>query len=57
MKSKPARGATIEVPDIPGPRVQLCWKQKATPPHSMIRCDRRRGHKGPHSWEYEAEKA
>ena len=38
---------TIKVPDIPGPRVQLCWAQADT----MVRCDRRKGHRGLHSWQ------
>lgn len=37
----------IKVPDIPGPRKQLCWKQAPT----MVRCDRAKGHEGKHSWE------
>jgi hypothetical protein len=37
----------IKVPDIPGPIKRLCWKQS----REMWRCDRRKGHKGPHSWE------
>jgi len=41
--------AKIPVPDIPGPTAQLCWKQEAL---TFIRCDRRRGHHGPHSWEF-----
>lgn len=45
----------IAVPDIEGPTAQLCWKQcnPTEPPfkNAMARCDRRKGHKGPHSWE------
>lgn len=37
----------IKVPDIPGPKAQLCWKQSRL----MARCDRRKGHQGPHTWE------
>lgn len=37
----------IRVPDIPGPTAPLCWKQSRL----MVRCDRRKGHKGRHSWE------
>jgi hypothetical protein len=40
----------VKVPDVPGPKVQLCWKQKLTPPGAMTRCDRKAGHKGKHSW-------
>lgn len=42
---------TIQVPDIEGPMAQLCWKQNLEPPHTMVRCDRKKGHAGPHSWE------
>ncbi len=41
----------IDVPDLPGPRRTLCWKQNMHPPGAMWRCDRARGHKGMHSWE------
>lgn len=37
----------IKAPDIPGPTVQLCWKQAPT----MGRCDRRKKHGGPCAWE------
>ena len=45
---------TINVPDIDGPTAQLCWTQKLDPPGAMTRCDRRKGHYGPHSWERSA---
>lgn len=38
---------TIRVPDIEGPTAQLCWTQAP----DMTRCDRKKGHAGPHSWE------
>ncbi len=38
----------ITVPDVKQPIAKLCWKQSKL----MIRCDRKAGHKGPHSWEY-----
>lgn len=41
----------IRVPDVPAPTDRLCWKQTLTGPHSMVRCDRRSGHRGLHSWE------
>jgi hypothetical protein len=41
---------TVKVPDVPGPAECLCWKQAP----NMTRCDRRKGHEGPHSWEWEA---
>ena len=41
----------IDVPDVPQPTAVLCWQQKLTPPGAMTRCDRKAGHKGPHSWE------
>lgn len=41
--------AKISVPDIEHP--VFCWKQCLTPPHAMVRCDRKKGHSGPHSWE------
>lgn len=43
----------ITVPDIPGPTAQLCWKQTWEGPNAMARCDRRLGHTGRHSWEFE----
>lgn len=41
----------VKVPDVEGPKVNLCWEQKLTPPLIMARCDRRKGHNGPHTWE------
>jgi hypothetical protein len=47
---------TIKVPNVPAPTAKLCWKQapnmwkKQAP--SMPRCDRKVGHKGPHTWEF-----
>jgi len=41
----------IPVPDIPGPRRPLCWRQD---PARLIRCDRARGHQGLHTWEWAA---
>lgn len=29
------------------PKATLCWKQSP----GMVRCDRRRAHLGPHSWQ------
>lgn len=43
----------IAVPDIPGPKVQLCWAQGPL----MVRCDRVAGHAGPHVWELAVELA
>lgn len=43
--------AKVPVPDILGPKVQLCWQQGPL----MHRCDRKRGHDGPHTWEMAAE--
>ena len=43
----------IHVPDIEGPTVQLCWKQA----QNMVRCDRKKGHNGLHSWEHAASPA
>jgi len=43
--------AKITVPDVKPPRMELCWKQKLDPPHAFVRCDRKTGHQGPHSWE------
>jgi len=41
--------SVIQVPDIPGPVVQLCWKQQA---ETFIRCDRRQHPADiPHTWE------
>lgn len=37
----------VRVPDLEGPVVALCWAQAP----NMERCDRRKGHLGPHSWE------
>ena len=42
----------INVPDLDGPTAQLCWTQKLDPPGAMTRCDRRKGHYGPHSWDH-----
>ncbi len=41
----------IKVPDVAGPKKPLCWKQKLDPPDAMRRCDRVKGHDGPHTWE------
>ena len=41
----------IHVPDIPGPRKQLCWRQA---PATLARCDRCLGHGGLHTWEWAA---
>lgn len=35
------------VPHIDGPVARLCWQAAPT----MERCDRRKGHGGPHTWE------
>ena len=43
----------IKVPDIVGPTEQLCWKQSRL----LTRCDRRKGHQGPHSWDHPAPSA
>jgi hypothetical protein len=40
--------AKIRVPDIPGPTARLCWRQN----QNLVRCDRRKGHKGRCSWDY-----
>ena len=40
----------IDVPDIQGPIKRLCWKQAP----SMERCDRVKGHQGPHTWVWAA---
>lgn len=45
--------AVINVPDIEGPIAQLCWKQAP----DMVRCDRKKGHAGPHSWQRLADAA
>jgi hypothetical protein len=37
----------IPVGDIAGPVSALCWAQNS----HMVRCDRKQGHLGPHSWE------
>jgi hypothetical protein len=42
-----AEGKTINVPDEPPPTAQLCWAQSA----GMVRCDRKHGHLGRHTWE------
>lgn len=39
---------TITVPDVP--HDTLCYKQKLDPPGAMGRCDRPKGHLGPHSY-------
>lgn len=38
----------IRVPDVP--HDTLCYQQKFDPPGAMGRCDRPRGHLGPHSY-------
>jgi len=51
----PAGGGlrVVRVARVAGPLARLCW---ATPPldgsqgNPMVHCDRRRGHRGPHSW-------
>lgn len=41
-------GRVVAVPDAAKPpKATLCWKQSP----AMVRCDRRRQHLGPHSWE------
>lgn len=44
-----AKSRVVKVPQIPGPRVQLCYAQDFTTmsPH----CDRAKGHGGMHTWE------
>lgn len=37
----------ILVPDVDQPLARLCWAQAIT----MVRCDRKANHQGPHSWE------
>lgn len=51
MQQASPRSPRVAVPDVPGPVVRLCWKQKLTSPHALTRCDRRFGHGGRHSWE------
>jgi len=51
MTNPPTLREAVAVPDIPGPRSQLCWQQGPT----MARCDRARDHAGPHTWETEAD--
>lgn len=41
----------VHVPDIDGPTAHLCWQQTLTGPSPMVRCDRKKGHLGLHSWE------
>ena len=41
----------VPVPDIPGPREPLCWKQD---PVTLTRCDRIYGHRDLHTWEWPA---
>ncbi len=45
--------SVVYVPDVEGPTAPLCWKQK---PDAFVRCDRRLGHSGRHTWEYEPPK-
>ena len=47
----PALREAVAVPDIPGPRRPLCWKQD---PDTMTRCDRAQHHAGLHTWEWAA---
>lgn len=45
---KRPRTRVVAVPDAAKPpKAILCWKQSPV----MVRCDRRRQHLGPHSWE------
>ena len=46
-KENAAGGLRVSVPDVDGPMARLCWKQSET----MVRCDRKAGHLGEHSWE------
>ena len=49
LEKEPMR---IPVPDdVPRPTAELCWEQKLDWPNAMVRCDRKLGHKGKHSWE------
>jgi hypothetical protein len=41
----------IKVPDIPHPTAELCYKQSA----ALVRCDRKAGHGGMHTWQMWAE--
>lgn len=53
----------IQIPDVEPPTATLCWKQNyptpdnPAPTHAMVRCDRKAGHTGPHSFEYPTTKA
>jgi hypothetical protein len=46
---------TIDVPDIEGPTVPLCYQQKLNADRTIVlnfaRCDRKKGHGGMHTWE------
>jgi hypothetical protein len=42
---------SVVVPTVLPPRKRLCWQQAP----NMTRCDRQHGHRGPHSWEADAE--
>ena len=55
MTPLPALREAVAVPDIPGPRRPLCWKQD---PDTMARCDRaRHGPDVRHTWEIAADLA
>ena len=55
MTSLPALREAVAVPDIPGPRRPLCWKQD---PDTMARCDRALHGPGVrHTWEIAADLA
>ena len=51
-----ATSKIIKIPHIPKPLARLCFEQ---PPldsdkyNPMTHCDRKDGHKGKHSWEWE----
>jgi hypothetical protein len=43
----PAPTKIVNVADIEGPTVQLCYSQSTL----LTRCDRKKGHGGPHTWQ------
>jgi hypothetical protein len=47
LRACPEAPPPIQVPDVPAPAAELCWTQS----RAMVRCDRKAGHGGRHSWE------
>ena len=50
------KARTVDVPDLSGPTARLCFEQNTNlnkPTATLLaRCDRKRFHRGPHTWQF-----